>query len=269
MNRRVLILWGFLGFVGILMLAGVIAVLFPRWRMSGEMLASTALIGGYSLAGMILYLFGKRMIWSRRLFFASLAVSLIAFLIVIWFEQSMRWRVENYFWVTGAAAITLAGGILHRVFVWPIRVNIPSGTVLRWIAIIFSVTTTVFIMTGFIADGFRWSRGYGQFVGLNVIGVAGSTVALGAMALFGPKPGDDEPGMLAASIPVSMTCPRCQSIVEAHSSKETRCQSCRLKIHVEVEEPRCSCGYLLYELQSDTCPECGVAIASEDRWQKA
>jgi rRNA maturation protein Nop10 len=35
---------------------------------------------------------------------------------------------------------------------------------------------------------------------------------------------------------------------------------------VEVEEPRCACGYLLYQLAGDTCPECGRAVAAEDRW---
>ncbi len=39
------------------------------------------------------------------------------------------------------------------------------------------------------------------------------------------------------------------------------CKACGLRIEVRAEEPRCrQCGYLLYRLTSDTCPECGTPI---------
>ncbi|MFG0251941.1 MAG: hypothetical protein ACF8NJ_03610, partial [Phycisphaerales bacterium JB038] len=46
----------------------------------------------------------------------------------------------------------------------------------------------------------------------------------------------------------------------------SHCQSCGLRIYLEVEEPRCACGYLLYQLQGDRCPECGRLIPWKDRW---
>ena len=45
-----------------------------------------------------------------------------------------------------------------------------------------------------------------------------------------------------------------------------KCGSCGLRIRITVEEPRCSCGYLLYRLEGDTCPECGREIPEQDRW---
>ena len=35
---------------------------------------------------------------------------------------------------------------------------------------------------------------------------------------------------------------------------------------IEFEEPRCDCGYLLYRLVGDTCPECGRAVPLSSRW---
>jgi hypothetical protein len=58
-----------------------------------------------------------------------------------------------------------------------------------------------------------------------------------------------------------MTCPRC-----AHEQVlkvgPTRCAKCRLGLIIAITEPRCECGYLLYQLQSDVCPECGRAVAA-------
>ena len=39
-----------------------------------------------------------------------------------------------------------------------------------------------------------------------------------------------------------------------------RCIGCGVIINVQIEEPRCECGYSLYQLQRETCPECGRKI---------
>ena len=39
------------------------------------------------------------------------------------------------------------------------------------------------------------------------------------------------------------------------------CCKCGLKFSIEVEEEHCAkCGYSLYKVNSNTCPECGKAI---------
>jgi hypothetical protein len=45
-----------------------------------------------------------------------------------------------------------------------------------------------------------------------------------------------------------------------------RCSKCGGGLFVDVEEPRCECGYLLYRLQSPTCPECGQMVDPELCW---
>jgi len=48
-------------------------------------------------------------------------------------------------------------------------------------------------------------------------------------------------------------------------SGHTRCAQCRLKFHIEIEEPRCpKCNYLLHMLTEPRCPECGGALGAEE-----
>ncbi len=59
---------------------------------------------------------------------------------------------------------------------------------------------------------------------------------------------------------ITLFCPRCRrkQTIELGGSA---CKACGLRIEVQTEEPRCrQCGYLLYKLTSDTCPECGTPI---------
>ena len=38
---------------------------------------------------------------------------------------------------------------------------------------------------------------------------------------------------------------------------------------IEIEEPRCACGYLLYRLEGDSCPECGAMVTAGVSWTEA
>ncbi|MCE9592408.1 MAG: hypothetical protein K8S99_18030 [Planctomycetes bacterium] len=61
---------------------------------------------------------------------------------------------------------------------------------------------------------------------------------------------------------IALTCPRCNR-KQTLPLGEALCADCGLRISVQVEEPRCvKCGYLLYKLTGDACPECGTAIAA-------
>lgn len=60
-------------------------------------------------------------------------------------------------------------------------------------------------------------------------------------------------------VKMKMTCPQCHQWLEAISGS-ARCDECGLRMIVEITEPRCLCGYLLYELKGNVCPECGRDI---------
>ncbi len=70
---------------------------------------------------------------------------------------------------------------------------------------------------------------------------------------------------IPASFQVELTCPGCSADRSAALGL-SRCVACGFKIILEVEEPRCECGYLLFNLAGDRCPECGREISQEDRW---
>jgi len=62
---------------------------------------------------------------------------------------------------------------------------------------------------------------------------------------------------------VVLSCPRCRRKQTIGLGGAT-CKACGLRIDVRVEEPSCAnCGYLLYKLTSDVCPECGTSIPGD------
>jgi predicted amidophosphoribosyltransferase len=62
---------------------------------------------------------------------------------------------------------------------------------------------------------------------------------------------------------VTVICPRCRRKTKVPPGMGS-CTSCGLRIQLNIEEPRCpQCGYLVYKLVSDVCPECGTPIQQD------
>jgi hypothetical protein len=61
---------------------------------------------------------------------------------------------------------------------------------------------------------------------------------------------------LARSMQFAFTCPKCAQPLQ-HEPGVFRCDRCRATLLVEIDEPRCECGYVLFNLTGSTCPECG------------
>jgi len=91
-------------------------------------------------------------------------------------------------------------------------------------------------------------------------GIAGGcgTLALGVLARLN-RVVDFEP-LSPELTAVSVICPRC-SKKQTIGLGDSACSTCRLRISIKIEEPRCpNCGYLLYGLPSSRCPECGTVL---------
>lgn len=66
---------------------------------------------------------------------------------------------------------------------------------------------------------------------------------------------------VAADAAISLTCPRCGSTEEVRPG-ESSCSSCDLGFSIELRENRCPCGYSLYGLTGENCPECGRLLSA-------
>jgi len=267
MKKKQIVLWVLLGVVGVAMLAGIISMLVPTRFIDYRVMMTVFVIGSYALGGLIIVAASGRMRRTFRACAGALSISMVIFVGMIWFDGVIYWQWEERIAKTAAVILFIGFTLAHRLLVCPLSASIFVARISKRAALISAVLICTTGSFGLLNDGFgSLDELVMRLMVIFAIVAAGSTFVTGALSIFGPKPGDDEPGVLGSSIQVSMTCPRCQSAVEVRSNKESRCQSCRLKIRVEVEEPRCGCGYLLYELESDVCPECGKAVAADDRW---
>lgn len=71
---------------------------------------------------------------------------------------------------------------------------------------------------------------------------------------------------IASRVKILLECPKCAQRQEL-SSGNVRCANCKASIFIEIEEPRCQCGYLLYQLQGNNCPECGRMVRESEKWE--
>lgn len=274
MIKKKHILWTFLSCVALAMLTGIAAVLLPRGWVDDEVNITILIVGFYALGGLIVVVLGgisgtdgRKQRWTLRLATTALFISMAIFIATIWIESAINWRWENFFWKSGAIALTIGITFVHRLIVSPLTCNLLSFRIAKRTALIAGPLTGSIIVLAIANDGFgHYDNLMVRVLAISSIITAGSTIAAGALAFFTPKPGEDEQSSYDTSLHIQITCPRCNTSLKAQSNKDSRCPNCKLKVRVEIKEPRCICGYLLYQLNSDNCPECGKPIQSSEQW---
>jgi hypothetical protein len=134
-------------------------------------------------------------------------------------------------------------------------------------AIVLSMGT----LAGAAALLMMWSRWWQSrtFVLGIVLAVGLAGTILGFVALLGAtwsvrRAGRVAPGSLPGRPRLELRCPDCGE-QQTMSAGIERCRRCGLTIMIDVEEPRCACGYLLFNLQGDECPECGRKVGGNIR----
>jgi hypothetical protein len=113
--------------------------------------------------------------------------------------------------------------------------------------------------------------GFAIILPVMVVSAVGTLVGTALVPIVAISAANREmrPAESIASRPsIDMACPKCGHRQEFRAGS-ARCPSCRARLFIEVEEPRCECGYLLYRLEGDLCPECGRAIPEEMRWRES
>ena len=105
----------------------------------------------------------------------------------------------------------------------------------------------------------------GAIVGLIALA---SHIASAILASIEKEKSSKLPETFSERMKVSMNCPRCGDLIQSPLGHSV-CSNCKLAIHIECDEPRCMCGYLLHKLTGVNCPECGKEVAEKLRWKSA
>lgn len=146
---------------------------------------------------------------------------------------------------------------------------------LKAIAMFLLLGVALAVLAGLIAI---WTDGRGEpiiprrwfedFMGVSIlIGIAsmiGLMITHSIARAFSRKQRAN-PESLGRRVRLRLTCPRCANEAEMPTGF-SKCASCGGVLEIDVEEPRCACGYLLFQLVGDRCPECGRDVPDDQRW---
>lgn len=195
-----------------------------------------------------------------------LAVAGTALLICLaWAESAITVTTEEFIAKAGTTLVGLAIAIAHTgVFrLVPARSRLVAATKWTTTAGMWTLLAAVMVVAWWGEALFRidFATAIAIIIGMLTVGVlviAGTIVAPLAALSQANKAGRASES-IARDAKLRLECPRCgrrQLLRTGH----VRCQGCGVGLFIELEEPRCECGYLLYRLQGDTCPECGRAL---------
>ncbi len=264
MHLRTTFLWIMVGSLSLAAALGVVVIIFEQnfGRFGERALATSLLVGGFSLVCLACAIVLDRKVL-RGLMWAGVATSLAA--LAMWL--GMVW-VEPYIY---AEEVAKSAGTLTIACIWIAHVGMLSLLPLRRPAwrVLRLVTIALAAALALLINGVMWTESFEDWAGKSLavlsILVSCGTVVTPVLSLIEHLRMKQHPRALGKKIFVSLTCPRCGEGQKLAAGK-ARCGSCGLRINIEVEEPLCECGYLLYELTGDHCPECGREIPETARW---
>lgn len=221
------------------------------WFLFSEIEATGLALAGLGLPG-VLALMGLGAGPARYWRWLGVAAALLAFVMAvvgIWGDP----QGGEAIFVT---VISVAVVVAHAIVVLQCPLKPGQG----WLA---TGTITAAMVTGAMVDlsAFEWG---GSLLPTGRLGgAAGVFAACGTLALF--VLARINRGVNFESLPhvladIVLACPRCRR-KQTLPLGGSACSACGLRITIQVEEPRCrKCGYLLYKLTSDACPECGETV---------
>jgi hypothetical protein len=271
MRMRAAFLWSMIVSLSLAALLGIAALLLPRYGPEEEILLSTAVFASFSLLALMCAVVLER----RRLthlMWAGVASSwsaTIAWLVLIWFEGPLPWSgVERVAQTGGTFTLLACGAALVGLLSLP-RFDQRPPSIVRWstVGVSAALGLQIFCMIWW----FDWiehyideevlARGMGVLCILTACGSVITPILWKVQAMR--RAGSVE--SVPLKVKIGIECPRCHA-KQSLMTGPARCTECGLRITIDVEEPRCVCGYLLYHLASDQCPECGREIVEADRW---
>ena len=253
-----------LGCLSLAALGGVAGLVLPMdWRFEEYVLLTLLTVAFFSLTSLGASIVMERGRWQWPMI-AALTLSgfgVLLYLSEIW----LSWANTSYF-NNSDLIVKLNFGVGVWAVALPLTglLALPRFTgALIWLPRVTHLT--VFLLAAFITvamivepDDDLWGPVAGVLGILTVLGVFAVPIMAKVHKI------DKLENVESTRLQFKLTCPRClleQTLATGHS----RCCRCRLKFHVEIEEPRCSnCNYLLHNLTVARCPECGQGLAPDE-----
>ena len=271
MQLRKTFLWSMIACLGLAALVGIAVMVLPQYGPEDEILGSVSLFAAFSIVALMcaVVLERKRAVAPMWAGLGSATVGMLTWLAMIWFHRRMSWDIQET--VIRTAGTFTIGGVLAAqsgLLALPRFDNRRAGSVRRaTIGVSVFLATYAVILIWWI-DDLAWIidedvliRAMGV---LAIIAACGTVVTPMLWKMQGVRHAGGA-GAVPLDIDVTIVCPRCRSD-QCLKTGERSCTRCGLRITIEIEEPRCACGYLLHKLENDRCPECGRAIDERDRW---
>ena len=263
-----LVLTAFLGVIVLGVAGAIIGLLLPSFPGRDELLATIAMLAAYTVAACVIGVaFRPRSRLVAWLCIVPLALSFVLFQALLWFDSALDWSAEENVAKLGGTCLILSAVLLYDGLVRLPALHTPSARVLRIGGTIVAALAGLALCSAIWIDFFQEDftlKTFGVLTALAIGTLFAIYVLAGLAKLRQARAGDS--ALSALTVPVSLTCPRCSNANEVPSNRPARCAHCNLRLTVQIDEPRCACGYLLYQLESDTCPECGRDVPQHERW---
>ena len=265
-----------LSVVGVMFVLGVYAILASS-TMAGKALGTmVVIIVGLIFARLHFWLW-TRAPWQK--FFAASSWLCILFLVLVWIISIWNW--SRWFNLDGIGmekplicAAVFVGVVTDCMLLLRIQLRKTLDRSIRTVAVGLAIVGALLLISTVASQTIEeffdaiwkvipWQ--VGAIVGLIALA---SHIASAILASIEKEKSSKLPETFSERMKVSMNCPRCGDLIQSPLGHSV-CSNCKLAIHIECDEPRCMCGYLLHKLTGVNCPECGKEVAEKLRWKSA
>ena len=272
MRLRKAFLWSMIVSLSLAALLGIVALMLPDWvRKDEEILFSTLLFGLYSLLALCCAIVQetRRLVGWMWIGIGAAAVALPIWIFIVWFESNLDGDVVEQLAKTAGSLTTISVVIAQCGLLLLPRLDGPLAGFVRKATIIVSIALACTLI--FMYWWFEWIdnyidddilvRGMGVLGILTACGTVVTPIIWKVQAVHRVGSVDSIPSRLR----IDIKCPRCKTQQQLRTGP-AKCADCGLRITIDIQEPRCTCGYQLYRLESERCPECGRGVPQADRW---
>ena len=265
-----------LSVVGVMFVLGVYAILASS-KMTGQALGTmVVIIVGLIFARLHFWLW-TRAPWQK--FFAVSTWLCNLFLVSVFISSIWNWsRWFNLdvgeMYKPVICATIFVGAVTDCMLLLRLQLRKTLDRSIRAVAVGLAIVGALLLMATVAYQKFQdlfdaiwkvipWQ--VGAIVGLIALA---SHIASVILASIEKEKSSKLPETFSERMKVSMNCPRCGDLIQSPLGHSV-CSNCKLAIHIECDEPRCMCGYLLHKLTGVNCPECGKEVAEKLRWKSA